>query len=198
MNCPNDGNELLKLRMSYVCPTCSYKIFQPDKKVYPECGYSVAIPEQISWNDFTNENIIITSGVVSLTTEQTSGSLISSRLSNIHRNDDNALDVTKVIITRSTYTKGNGKLGLYASNDGGTTWISINDDHQEWYLNDGKEGIAGKEQSLYYDLRVKITFVRDSVDDESPTFSNLTIAHNYKGDSRKTISRLNIDKAMRG
>jgi hypothetical protein len=198
MKCPVDGNDLVKLRMSYVCPACHYKIFQPDKKVYPECGYFVEIPEQFSWSDFTSENITVASNTIVLTSGQVSGSAVSPRLSNINRHNDRSLDVSKIIITRATYTKGDGKIKLYASNDGGTTWLSINDDNQEWNLHDGNEGIAGPEQSLYYDLRIKVSLSRDSADDTTPTFSNITIAHDYKGDHRNTIKRANIDNLMKG
>lgn len=201
MNCPNDGAVLKKLRLSLVCPNCSYKKIQPAKKIYPELNRTVLVPEGIAWSSFTLTNCSVSSGVVSLDSGQVSGTAVSPQLANITRNEDQDMwhDITKILFRRLTAAKNEGRVRIQASNDSGTTWTRVKDDNQEWRLNSGNEGdLGGSYQAQYDDLRIKFTLTRSNSSLTSPTITNITVEHNYAPESRKTKKRVNPNKYLLG
>ena len=192
MKCPRDGSRLRKMRISLVCPSCDYKVFQIDKKVYPELNRTVLVPESIAWSSFTLTNCTLAAGTISLSTGEVSGTIVSPQLVNLTRNEDRDMwhDITKIFFRRLTGTKGDGKVVISASNDGGTTWTRVKDDGQEWRLNYGSEGdFGGRSQSTYGDLRIRFTFTRATSSLASPSITNFTLEHNYEQESRKTKNR---------
>ena len=82
MRCPRDGSKLEKFRMSYVCTRCSYKIIQPDKKVYPELNHTILTPETFAWSSYTLTDCSLSSGIISLSTGKVSGTIVSPQISN--------------------------------------------------------------------------------------------------------------------
>ena len=187
--------------MSYVCPKCSYKIIQPQKKVYPELNRTIMTPETIAWDDYTLTNCSESSGVISLDTNETSGTVVSPQLANLTRNDttDMQHDITRVLFRTLVASNNGGRIKLHASNDAGTTWKRIKDNNQEWRLNHGHEGdFGGTYQSKYDDLRLKFTLTRSSASDTSPTVTSFVLEHNYKPDSRKTKGRQHINNILLG
>ena len=199
MDCPRDGNKLKKIGISMVCPQCSYKVFQPDKKVYPELNHVLSFPTQFSWDSFTLSSITVSDGSVALTEGATSGTLESPELINIGRHVDRKLEVTKVLIRSLLGSKEDGKVKIEASNDGGTTYITIKDDGQEWNLNYGNEAAGGTfEQQYYYDLRFKITLSRSSASDTSPYITSMVVEHNVIPEIKKIKKRENLTELMIG
>jgi hypothetical protein len=200
MNCPNDGHKLEKLGISLVCPVCYYKIYQPEKKVYPELGHTLRFPEFKSWDEFTLSSVSVTDNTISLTSGATSGTAISPKLINLTTSlDKYKKDVTKVLISSLVGAKEEGKITLHASNDGGTTWIGINDDNQEWELNYGNEAASGvSEQLYYYDLRFKITLSRTDGAKTSPYIKSMVVEHNILPETRRIKKRENLTKLMIG
>ena len=200
MRCPKDNNKLKKMGISLVCPACSYKMIQPSKRVYPELYHVVSFPTDYNWSNFTATDVTVSGSAFSLSAGKTEGSLVSPQISNITRSHDMGYkrDITKIRIKSSSATLNDGRVNLYASNDGGTTWSKITDSGQERKLNYGNEAVFGVAQDKYDDLRIKIILKRTNASDTSPSFNELTIQHNHVNDSRKTISRDNIDKIILG
>jgi len=201
MRCPRDGSKLKKIGISYVCQRCSYKIIQPEKKIYPELNRTILVPEGISWDDFTLTDCSESGGVISLDTGKTEGTIVSPQMANLNRNEDTEMwhDITKILFRRLTGDKKDGRVRIHASNDGATTWLRVKDDGQEWNLQYGQEGdFGGKAQSKYDDLRIKFTLYRTNISDTSPTITNFTIEHNYVQESRKTKERQNLNEILLG
>jgi len=199
MRCPKDGSTLVKRGMSLFCKHCSYKIVDPSKRVYPELHIAKNFPVQYAWDDFTLTNVTVSSDVASISAGQTEGILISPALVNLTKQTELKPDVNKVIVDSITASVNNGKIKLHTSNDGGTTWLRIKDNHQEWRLNYGNESAGGgRQQSAYDDLRIKITLTRSSVSDTSPTISLLNILHNKIPDDKNLIYRDNLDNLITG
>jgi len=174
---------------------------QPDKKKYPELNRTIMVPETISWGSFTLVGCSESSGVVSLSTGEVSGTITSPQLANLTRNEDMDMwhDITKILFRRLTGSKNDGRVKIDASNDGGTTWGRVKDDGQEWKLSHGHEAdFGGTGQSKYDDLRIRFTLTRTSASDASPTITNLTIEHNYAQEIRNTKSREKINEIMLG
>lgn len=201
MLCPRDGNRLKKMRISLVCPACDYKIFQTAKKVYPELNRTILVPETILWTSFTLTNCSLASGVITLDSGETSGTIVSPQLANLTRNEDQDMwhDITKILFRRLTGSKGGGKVAIAASNDGGTTWKRVKDDNHEWRLDYGHEGdFGGRGQSKYDDLRIRFTITRATASLTSPSITNFTIEHNYEQESRRTKQRVRPNKYLLG
>lgn len=187
--------------MSYICPVCSYKVIQPDKKVYPELNRTIVTPESIAWANYTLTDCSLASGVISLDTGKVSGTIVSPQLANLTRNSTTEMvhDITKVLYRKLTAVVNSGRIRLHASNDGGTNWKQIRDDKQEWRLDHGHEGdFGGKYQSKYSDLRLKFTLTRSSASDTSPTVTSFVLEHNYVPDNRKTKGRINVNRLIQG
>jgi hypothetical protein len=200
MNCPNDGHKLEKLGISLVCPTCYYKIYQPEKKVYPELGYTIKFPDFTTWEEFTLSNISISDNTISLSSGAVAGSATSPKLINVNEAlDKYKKDVSKVLISSLSGSKEEGIVVLEVSNDGGTTWIQIKDDNQEWQLHYGNETAGGgREQLSYNDLRFKITFSRADDTKISPYIKSMVVEHNILPETRRTKKRENLTKLMIG
>jgi len=199
MRCPKDGSTLVKKGISLFCKRCQYKIIDPSKRVYPELHIAKDFPTQYTWDDFTLTNVTVASNVASITTGQTEGILISPALVNSTKQTEAKIDVNKVIVDSITASVNDGKISLSASNDGGTTWLRIKDNSQEWRLNYGNESAGGgRQQSAYNDLRIKITLTRSSVSDTSPTISLLNILHNQIPDDKNLIYRDNLNNLITG
>jgi len=201
MRCPRDGSKLKKLKISYVCPRCDYKITQPDKRIYPELNRTVVTPENIAWDSYTLTNCTESSGVISLDSGKTSGTIVSPQLANISRSKWQEInrDITKVLFRKLIGAVNSGRIQIRASNDGGTTWKRIKDDGQEWRLNYGHEGdFGGSYQIKYDDLRLQFTLTRNSAGDTSPTVTSFILEHNYVPDDRSTKSRTDINSLIPG
>ena len=201
MKCPRDGSTLKKLRMSYVCPRCDYKVIQPNKKVYPELNHTVVTPENIVWSSYTLTNCTLTAGVISMDSGQLSATIVSPQLANLTRNESTGMrrDITKVLYKKLIASNNGGRIRLHASNDGSTRWLRIKDDKQEWRLNDGHEGdFGGTYQKKYSDLRLKFTLTRSSASDTSPTVTSFILEHNYLPEDKKVKSRDNVNDLIMG
>ena len=127
---------------------------------------------------------------MALSTGQTEGYIVSTQVANLTRSDTQLRDITKVKVVSSTYTMNDGKIYLYASNDGGENYIMIKDNGHTWNLNYGNEAKADPQsaQTEYNDLRIKIRFTRPSASDTSPDISMLKIRYNNVPDvARRTV-----------
>lgn len=183
MRCPFHKAKLEKRGISWVCPRCDYKKREPSKHWIPELRLTVKFPDDYTWSQFTTTGITVTSGVASLSTGETTGTLVSPQFTNLTRSTLQKRDFTKAKIKSITAGNNDGRIRFYISNDGGTQYSYLYDNNRTKDLHYGKEGVTGPMQTKYDDLRLKIELKRASSSDTSPTITNLVLIYNQVPDT---------------
>ena len=163
--------------MSYVCPRCSYKKYEPRKYWVPDVRHIIDIPSAFAWTNWTLTDLTTDgSGDLVLSSGKLTGNAVSPQMINLTRRTTRYWDCTRVKLVW-THTSNDGKVEYYASNDGGTNYRLIKTADAIFRLNEGNE-LRQYKQAKYNDLRIRIVLSRDASGDTSPSVNKVVVTYN--------------------
>lgn len=180
MKCPTHGIQLKKTMhgLSYYCPRCEFRTYDPKKFWLPDMRHSFEIPSAFAWLEWTLTNLTTdVNGNLVLSSGQTTGTAVSPQMINLTRKSTRYWDCTKVKLAWTHTSQKTGDIKYHASNNSGIGYRIIKTQNANFELNRGQE-LPQYRQSKYDDLRIKIELSRSTVGDTSPNVEKLVVTHN--------------------